>query len=152
MMLFARARPRLVSGERLALAVALLVTTFLHGCGSPCTVPDAQCHGNELWVCEQIDSDRSGTEWYKRPCGPHRYCRVGTDPIGIRQGMKQGVCAAEPDLEPACLAPLAGPRNLMSACTADGRAVRCMAGYMSAVQATCASPALCIAPGPVARC
>jgi hypothetical protein len=103
-------------------------------------------------LCTVVDSDHAGTAWDKGDCGPHRYCRIGTVPVGPTRGFQQGVCAAVPDPEPSCLTPTLDQRNNESACTSDGRAVRCMAGYVIEVLATCTSPALCIASATPAAC
>ena len=63
-----------------------------------------------------------------------------------------GVCAVAPDPEPNCLTPTMDQRNNQSTCTADGRAVTCVAGYVTQVLATCASPALCIASATPVAC
>ena len=84
--------------------------------------------------------------WSKTPCGDHRYCRIGTDRNG-----RAGTCAIEADPEPSCAAaalPAAGGGRTLSACTSDGRAVSCQAGYVKEVVATCASPELCVPTTP----
>ena len=111
--------------------------------GEPCTVPQVECHGDQLWQCVQIDSDHMGNDWNKRTCGPQRYCRVGTVPSGVLAGHITGLCAAAPDPEPSCLTPALDRKGAMSDCTADGRVVNCIGGFIEDVLDTCASPALC---------
>lgn len=146
-------RSRFGGAAAVALLLALVLgAPLLSGCGQDCTQGSIECHGNAVWECTQVDSDHAGTAWSKNDCGPHRYCRIGTVPSGPLRGAEQGVCAAAPDPEPSCLAPTMDSRNNESACTPDGRAVLCMAGYVVEVLATCTSPALCIASATPAVC
>jgi|SRR5450432_122198 len=135
-----------------SLMLAFCGAALLTDCSSQCAEGRIECHGNELWQCLRVSSDDLSTVWDKIDCGAHRYCRVGLVPGGTRQGAKEGVCAAEPDPEPSCLAATIDRRNNMSTCTPDGRAVACVVGYVEEVLATCASPALCIATATPAAC
>ncbi len=136
-----------------AIAMLALAASLPLGCGGQeCTLGSIECHSNAVWQCIRPDSDHVETAWYKVDCGPHRYCRIGTVPVGPTRGAEQGVCAAAPDPEPSCLTPTMDQRNNESACTSDGRAVLCAAGYVMEVLATCSSPALCIAGVTQAAC
>jgi hypothetical protein len=119
------------------------------GCGGDqCTAGQVdECHGNEAWSCYGT-SDTPPT-WHRTTCGARRYCRVGTDVNGTTS-----TCAAEPTPEPSCVAAVLKPgaRLNLSACTADGRAVTCVAGYVNQVLATCASPELCISTAAPTAC
>lgn len=102
----------------------------------------AQCRGNAYWRCTASE-DQPG-RWDKVDCGAHRYCRIGTDFRGTGGG-----CMAEPDPEPACQSVV--PRT-GTACTADGRVVSCVGGYVLNVVATCGAPGLCFSDIPYPTC
>ena len=118
-----------------AVAASLLALLWSGCAGSDCSYGQKpECHGNDLWLC--VSSEDEPTRWVKQSCGAHRYCRLGKDFLGNR-----GTCADEPDPEPGCLSVI--PRT-GTACTSDGRVVTCVGGYVTGVQATCATPDSCL--------
>jgi hypothetical protein len=106
----------------------------LPGCGESCVVETYSCNGNQLEYCYPDDR---GPVVEKTDCGD-KFCRV----VGTL-----GVCALEPDPNPAC-----GDAGAIGGCDADGRLLTCQLGYITALGQLCAAPQVCLSKRGVSFC